>query len=266
MKNNNSSNFSSQKNSHIQKKNLKVQDNPYLSVIIPVYNETHRLKNLHTIANFLKKQTVTSELIIVDDGSDKEQKKLLEKISKQLHCTVISYKKNRGKGYAVKTGMLKANGKKRLFIDVDLSTPIEESKKFITNKTNGQIVIGSRKIKGSKLIIRQPYVREVMGKFFTLLSQIILQLQVSDFTCGIKCFDKEAAETIFKSVTINRWGFDPELLFIAKQNGFSITEIPVTWQHDQHTRVRFPRDIIISFVDLITIRVNHLKGKYKKTT
>ena len=178
----------------------------------------------------------------------------LKDLKKKSNFKLINYKNNRGKGYAVKTGMLAAVGKFRLFLDVDLSTPVEEMKEFGKFTDKYDVIVGTRKVKGSRVKVRQPIIREYLGKCFTLLSQIILNTWVSDFTCGFKCFSKEAAERIFQKTRIFRWGFDSESLFLAKRYGFFIKEIPVEWTNDRQTRVRFPGDIINSFNELLLIR------------
>ncbi len=158
--------------------------------------------------------------------------------------------------------MLKANGQYRIFIDIDLSTPIEELSKILPFLEENEVIICSRKIAGSKLEKKQPLLRESLGKGFTKLSQIILNLKISDFTCGFKCFSKKAAEEIFSRQRITRWGFDSEILFIAKKLGFDIKEIPVTWTNNSDSKVKFPQAIINSFTDLIKIRYYDLKKLY----
>ncbi len=234
-----------------------------LSVIVPVFNESKRLEGLVKINEFLKDQKFTSELIVINDGSTDDTLLKLEELQKKVPFTIGSYEINRGKGFAIKTGMLKASGKFRLFMDVDLSTPIEEFIKIQPFLNKYDLVIGSRKMKGAKLIKRQPLIRETLGKIFTLLSQITLGVWVSDFTCGFKCFSATAAESIFNKTTIDRWGFDSEVLFLAKKNGFKIKEVPVSWTNDQGSKVKFPQDIINSLLELLTIRKNDLLGLYK---
>jgi glycosyltransferase involved in cell wall biosynthesis len=235
---------------------------PYLSLIIPVYNETTRLHNLKEVIDFLKKQKFLSELLVVDDGSTDETLSELKNWQKKGGLKIISYQPNHGKGYAIKKGMLAASGQFRLFMDVDLSTPLSELKNFLPYLNQADLIIASRKTRGAKLIARQSLIRETLGKGFTRLSQLVLGVGVSDFTCGFKCFSEKAAEKIFKITRIERWGFDSEVLFLAKKLGLTIKEIPVSWKHDAQSKVKFPRDLIRSFNDLATIRLNDLKGKY----
>lgn len=233
---------------------------PFLSVIIPVFNEEKRVNNLTQIISFLKKQRYTWEVIIVNDGSTDKTIKKLKLLKKKLRFKILSHYPNTGKGFAVKTGMLSAIGKHRLFLDIDLSTPIAEIDKFLPFLKKSDIVIGSRKMKSSKVIIRQSLLREFLGKTFTYISQKILQMNISDFTCGFKCFSKKAAEEIFAKQTIHRWGFDPEILYIGKTKRYSIKEVPVIWKNDPRTRVKFPQDIVNSLTELIKIRLNSLRG------
>ncbi|OGM21886.1 hypothetical protein A2714_04150 [Candidatus Woesebacteria bacterium RIFCSPHIGHO2_01_FULL_38_9] len=247
---------------------MKNKGPTFLSVIIPVYNESKRVYKLTKILKYLGRNTFRTEIIVVNDGSkDNTLLKLKnltsKKLQKNLNVKIISYRKNKGKGYAIKKGVLKARGKHRLFLDIDLSTPISEFQKFLTHLGKYDILIGSRKIKGAKVSQRQSLIREALGKNFTFLSQIILGLKVSDFTCGFKCFSTTASQTIFKLQRIDRWGFDCEILFIAKQLGFTIKEVPVIWKNDPNSKVRFPHDIISSFLELLKIRINYFSGKYR---
>lgn len=235
----------------------------FLSIVIPVYNEEKRLEGLEKVSSYLQSRNFSSELILVNDGSTDNTPRRLKNLSKRISIVkIVSYKENRGKGFAIKTGILEAIGKYRLFTDIDLSTPIEEFDKFFPHLAKHDVVIGSRKRRGARLLVRQPLLRESLGQGFTLLSQALLQLPLSDFTCGFKCFSQRAAEKIFSRQKIERWGFDAEVLFIAKKMGFSIKEVPVSWKNDSQTKVRLPQDIITSLSELIKVRYNDLKKAY----
>ncbi len=236
-----------------------------LSIIVPVYNESNRLGNVYNIAEYLKKLKIKSELIVVNDGSNDKTLKMLNDISNKIKFKIISYDKNKGKGFAVKTGMLSANGKYRLFTDIDLSVPIEECGRFIDFMKLHPVVIGSRKKGSSRIILHQPKMRELMGSFFTLLSQKTLGLEISDFTCGFKCFSEEAARNIFNKVRIDRWGFDSEIIFVSHKLGYKIFEIPVAWSHDPSTKVKFPQDVFSSLIELILIRFYNFVGAYNRS-
>jgi len=238
----------------------------FLSIIIPLYNEERRIASLLKISEYLKSQKFTSEVLLVNDGSIDNTflklKKLIENLPNKKNYKIISYRENKGKGYAIKKGMLEAMGQYRLFTDIDLSTPINEFNNFLPLLKDYSIVIGSRKRKGAKLLKHQSELREKLGKGFTKLSQLSLGLNLTDFTCGFKCFSSESAEAIFSRQKIERWGFDSEILFLAKKLHFSIKEVPVTWENDTETKVRLPQDIIISLSDLIKIRLNEFKKFY----
>ena len=226
----------------------------YWSVIVPCYNEAKRINNLVEIVQHLRGLDKTWELIVVNDGSRNDTLTKLRVLNKKFPFRLITYKTNRGKGYAVKTGMLKAVGKYRLFLDVDLSTPIAQMEKLNESIIRYDVVIGTRKLKGAKVLVHQPLIREKLGVAFTFLSQLVLNTNISDFTCGFKSFSGEASERIFQKTRIYRWGFDSEVLFLAKKYGFSIKEVPVVWKNDDRTKVRFPNDIFNSFRELLAIR------------
>lgn len=230
---------------------------PQLSVIVPVYNESKRVHHLKTIHSYLMKQTYTWELIVVNDGSTDDTLEKLHQLSKELKLTPISYSPNQGKGQAIKTGMIASKGDYALFLDVDLSTPIETLDHFWPQRDTAPVLIGTRKIAASNVDVHQPWLREQLGKCFTWLSRTILQVPVSDFTCGFKMFSRQAVNTIFPRMTIDRWGFDSEIIFLASIHHFTIKELPVTWKNDSATKVRFPQDIINSLRDLYTIWSNH---------
>lgn len=234
----------------------------FLSVVVPVYNEKARLHNLNTIIDYFKNQNFSSEIIVVNDGSIDNTLELLKKINKHKEINIISYPKNRGKGFALKTGMLAANGKYRLFTDIDLSTPIEEFKLFYPLLKKTDIIIATRKTVGATLLKRQPFLREMLGKCFTLISRKFLGVEVSDFTCGFKCFSDKSAQSIFSKLTVERWGFDSECMFLAKKYKFKVAEVPTRWQNDPSTKVKFPQDIFRSIRDLVNIRTNDVLGKY----
>ncbi len=240
----------------------KILKTPYISIIIPLYNEKRRLNNLLKIYAYFQTTKLSYEVILVNDGSQDQTANKLNELSKNLKFSLISYQNNQGKGFAIKTGILTAKGSYLLFTDIDLSTPIEEFNKFLPYLKENTVLIGSRKIMGSKLDKRQPYLRETLGKGFTFLSQKLLNLNIKDFTCGFKCFPKKIAFEVFSKQKIERWGFDSEILFLAKKYGYKIKEIPVKWSNDPGSKVRFPLDIMVSLMDLLTVRYNELRKKY----
>lgn len=240
-----------------------MKKNIFLSIIIPVYNEETRISHIIKVGNYLAKQKFISELIVVDDGSTDATKKKLVEYQKSCPLSIISYKTNRGKGFAVKTGMLKSRGEYRLFSDIDLSVPIETIGKFIKAKDKADLLLGTRRQKNSQILVHQSIVRENLGRLFTTLSQWVTGTSISDFTCGFKWFNQKAAKAIFSRTRIDGWGCDSEIVFIASRLGLKISEFPVTWKNDPQTKVRIPGDIIRSLRELVEIRLNNLQGLYR---
>ena len=238
----------------------------YLSVIIPAYNEEMRLpKTLEEIDKYLKKQNYDYEIMVVNDGSkDKTVEVAKSLIPKIKNLKVTGYEKNRGKGYAVRFGMIEAKGDFRLFTDADNSTSIDHLEKIWPEFKKGfDIIIGSRDIKGAVLDPPQPWIRKlILGEGFRLYRKIILGLWgIEDTQCGFKCFTKKATEKIFPKCRIDRFAFDPEILVIAKKLGSEIKEIPVYWKNDPESKVKF-KSIFKMALDVIKIRLNSIKGLY----
>lgn len=240
----------------------KISKRPFLSVIIPLFNEQTRLDRLRIVYKYLKKKKFKYEIILVNDGSTDKTLDKLKDLAKKYNFKLITYNDNKGKGYAIKTGMLQAKGRYKLFADIDLSTPVDEMEKFLPILSKYDILIGSRKMKGANLEVRQPFLREFLGKGFTFVSQLTLGLDISDFTCGFKVFSNKASCLIFPKQRLNKWGFDSEILFIARKYNLNIKEIPVTWSNDLKSKVQFPWDIISSLVDLCKIRYYYFKKRY----
>lgn len=234
-----------------------------LSLVIPVFNEASRIHKLNEVFTYTKKHKSIKEVIVVDDGSKDNTRRLLFELKNKHAIKIISYSKNKGKGFAIKKGMLAAKGTHALFIDVDLSTPLSTIGTLIKVMPGFDIIIGTRKNKMAKVEQRQPIIREVMGRGFTLLSQILLGVHVTDFTCGFKCFSIKSAREIFSRQTIERWSFDSEALFFAKKYNYSVGEIPVVWRNDPNTKVRFPQDVVISILELLKIIMNDKTDVYK---
>jgi dolichyl-phosphate beta-glucosyltransferase len=204
------------------------------------------------------------ELIVIDDGSSDGTAQLVQSIQAGIkNLILISYASNRGKGYAVRMGVREARGKHILFMDADLSTPINFLDGFLSCLENGfPIVIGTRKHAAARILQHQPTWREWMGRMFTRISNAILGLHNSDFTCGFKAFHREVAKKIFGLQKIDRWAFDSEVLFLARFCGYPVAEVPVSWINSSDTKVRIVRDTITSFFSLWKIRWNAMTGKY----
>ena len=239
---------------------------PRLSVVIPVYNETRRLAtSVPTILSYFEAQPYSYELVIVDDGSSDGTADLARKLFASVkNLRVIESRPNRGKGHAVKVGMLAARGKTRLFCDADLSTPLNELDHFWPFIDGGyDVVIGSRKMIGSHIVRHQPLWRESLGKVFTWLTNTIATKGISDITCGFKCFSAAASQDLFSRSVVSDWSFDAEVLFIAQRHGYRIKEVPVTWHDTPGTKVRLLKDATNSMQGLMRIRLNAMRGRYK---
>jgi len=233
-----------------------------LVIFVPAFNEENSIAGV--VKSIPRKVAGVKKVLIlvVNDGSTDNTFRKIKSLTKKYKFKLISYEKNRGKGFAVKSGIIYARGDYRLFMDIDLSTPIEELTKFLSVFKKNAVIIGSRRMKEAVLKRRQPFIREFLGKGFTTLSQIILHLDILDFTCGFKCFSRKASVKIFFLQKIDGWGFDSEILFIAKKLGFSIKEIPIFWVNNPGTKVKFPQDIIFSLLDLLRIRLYDFLNKY----
>lgn len=235
-----------------------------ISIVIPLYNESRRV---HIAINALNQYLLTfgydHEVIFVDDGSTDDTVNQIAKLNPQFKFQVISYQPNHGKGYAVKQGVLAATGDYILMCDVDMSTPIDHLDKFIkTALTGHDVVIGSRKQGGANVIKHQPFLREKLGQGFTLLSNILIAPGISDFTCGFKLFSQKAGKHIFEKQRIERWGFDTEVIFLARKYDFKIAELPVCWINDTETKVDLTVDVTTSLLELFNIRINNLNRRY----
>ncbi|HEX2912359.1 MAG TPA: dolichyl-phosphate beta-glucosyltransferase [Chloroflexia bacterium] len=248
----------------------ETQDNPeivYLSIVIPVYNEEKRIgPSLERIITYLSTKPWSREIVLVDDGSrDGGIALARQKLDGVEKLRVISYGGNRGKGYALKQGMVSSQGQFVLFTDADLSTPIEELDKMLPWFDQGfDIVQGSRKMPGATVERHQPWLRENMGKVFTALSNIIAQVNVRDVTCGFKCYRGPVAHDLYGRQQIFDWSFDAEIIHIARRSGYRLKEVPVRWYDERGTKVNLLRDSIRSFMGLLTIRLNSWRGLYNK--
>lgn len=236
-----------------------------LSLVIPTYNESKRLQQTFSILNKwqVPHGLKLKQIIFVNDGSTDDSLKILQSTPLKFNKKVISYKQNIGKGFATKKGMLASKADYTLTLDADMSTTPTQIKKFLPLiKSGTDIIVGTRKNGHSTVTIHQPFIRENMGKIFTKLSQIILGVKVTDFTCGFKAFSQTAKNNIFKRSLINRWGYDAEILFIAKKLDYSIQEKSVPWADQKGTKVNLLIDSFSSFFELIQIRINHTLNHY----
>jgi dolichyl-phosphate beta-glucosyltransferase len=244
-----------------------MEEEIFLSVIIPAYNEEKRLpKTLREIDKYLKKQNYSYEIIVVSDGSKDKTSQIVKEMKKEIkNLKLIDNKKNQGKGYVVRQGILFAKGKYRIFTDADNSTSIDHVEKMWPFFEEGfEVVIGSRDVKGAKILNPQPWYRRKLGDIFNLIVQVIVGLWgIWDTQCGFKGFTKRVAEDIFPRCKINRWAFDPEILILVKKRGYKIKEIPVTWINDPESKVKF-KGMVKMLFEVFQIRLNLLTKKYGK--
>jgi dolichyl-phosphate beta-glucosyltransferase len=241
-----------------------VKEKIYLSLVIPVYNETQRLsKGLKYALDYLSKQKYTWEVILVDDGSTDKTYFFAQKISKNISkCKILQHATNLGKGAAIRTGILYAQGKYILFSDIDFSTPITELPKLLKSLKNHQIAIGVRRHKNSRVMVHQKPLRELLGQCFTKLTSLVATPGIVDTTCGFKGYQNTIAKKLFTKMKIDRWAFDAEVIFLAQKYGYTIDQIPVIWSNDKATKVNMWQDGMRAFFDLLQIRANDIFGKY----
>ena len=239
-----------------------------LSVIIPAYNEERRLpKTLESIAAYLNARAVRAEVIVVDDGSSDATAELVNQFREKYPALrLVLNGGNRGKGFSVRHGMLEARGAIALFTDADLSTPIGEADKLLAAIQNQGYdgAIGSRAVDRSLIDVHQSAIREQAGIFFNRLVRWIMGIEFSDTQCGFKAFRTERARIIFQQQRIERFGFDPEILFLTKRHGLRVAEVPVRWSHDAGTKVDVAADGIRMIFDLVVIRANAIRGRYPR--
>lgn len=239
-----------------------------LSIVIPAYNEEKRLSpTLDRVLHFIRQQNLDAEVVVVDDGSSDHTADLIQLYEETSGGIVrlIQNPGNRGKGYSVRNGVMSAQGRTILFTDADLSSPIEEATKLLDALNAGaDIAIGSRWMRSELQTKRQSVARQVLGRVFNLLLRAVLRLDFKDTQCGFKAFRQNAARAVFPLQRIERWGFDPEVLFLAQHSGFKITEVPVRWGHDTGTRINPIADGSRMVADMLRIRWNAISGKYRE--
>lgn len=240
---------------------------PELSIVIPAYNEERRLaETLKRVRAYLQARRADAEVIVVDDGSRDNTAALIEARRAEFPgLRLVSNGRNRGKGYSVRHGMLEARGRIVLFTDADLSAPIEEADKLLAALGEYDVAIGSRAVDRSLIEVHQSPLREFAGIIFNWIVRAVTGLKFVDTQCGFKAFVRERARIIFEQQRIERFGFDPEILFLAKHHGLRAVEIPVRWAHHPATKVRVIRDSLRMFAEVLSIRWNWLLGRYPRS-
>jgi len=239
---------------------------PALSIIVPSYNEELRLPpSLGLIAEYIAKSGRSTEVLVVDDGSKDRTAAVAESFRSRIPLLrVVPNGENRGKGYSVRHGMQEARGDIVLFTDADLSAPIEEADKLLAALKDHDLAIGSRALDRSMIAVHETPFREFAGIVFNRIVRIVLWLPFVDTQCGFKAFRRERCKIIFDQQRIERFGFDPELLYLARHHGLKAAEIPVRWAHSPATKINMVRDSIQMFLDVFTIRWNALLGRYRR--
>jgi glycosyltransferase involved in cell wall biosynthesis len=246
---------------------LGVTQSPKYSIVIPAYNESARIPAaLESVVSCIRARGWAAEVIVVNDGSRDSTAAVVRAFAANApEVRLIDNAVNRGKGATVRAGMLEAQGEVVLFTDSDLSAPIEEAENlFAAIELGADVAIGSRWLESGRQTHRQPLYRQFFGRCFNAVTRAVMGLPFADTQCGLKAFTRTAAQTVFRLQTIERWGFDPEILFIALKRGYLVVEVPVSWSHDERTRMSYLKDGMKMLEEIAVIRWNSLRGRYKK--
>ncbi len=238
---------------------------PYLSIVFPAFNEADKIeKNLTAVISFFNKKDFPYEVLIVEDGSKDGTLAILQAMEQKFpNLRIFPNSKNMGKGASVKKGILAARGKYILFSDTDLATPIAEFDKFLPYLEKGfDIVIGSRWLSSSNVECKQNFTRRFFGNCFYFLIHHFVLPDITDTNCGFKAYRSKAAREIFQKQKLSRWGFDAELLFIARKKGFKIKEVPVSWFAAETSTVKIKSAIFETLGELAKIKWNGWRGVY----
>jgi glycosyltransferase involved in cell wall biosynthesis len=237
------------------------------SIVIPAYNESSRLgASLEKILSYIQKSGWRAEILVVNDGSRDNTAEIVRSFERR-HGSIrlIENPGNRGKGFSVRNGMLHASGDRLLFTDADLSSPIEEAEKLFDAIDGGaEVAMGSRWLRREMQTERQPMMRQILGRAFNLVLRIILGLGYKDTQCGFKAFTRRAADTIFPRQQVDRWGFDPEILYLARKFKLKTVEVPVGWAHDDRSKINPLVDGMKMVWEMLLVRGNDLAGKYEQ--
>lgn len=238
------------------------------SIIIPAYNESERIvASLDKILAYIAEQNWTAEVVVVNDGSKDNTADIIRGYMRQhQNVRLLENPGNKGKGYSVRHGMLEARGDILLLSDADLSSPIYEAPKLFDAIENGgaDIAIGSRWLQKETQTVRQPFYRQVSGRVFNLMLRVVLGLKQKDTQCGFKAFTRKAAMSIFPPQKIERWGFDPEILFLANKFGLKTVEVPVEWANDDRSKINPLTDGFRMFTEMMRVRWYSISGAYSQ--
>jgi glycosyltransferase involved in cell wall biosynthesis len=243
---------------------------PDLSIVIPAYNEAKRLpRTLEKVRDWVERKRAVAgleiEVLLVDDGSQDDTADIVVGWQQQMDgLRLIPNGENRGKGYSVRHGMLEAKGRIALFSDADLSAPIEEAEKLLIALEDADVAIGSRAVNRRLIEAHQSFAREMAGRIFNAMVRLMTGVRFLDTQCGFKAFRMKRARIIFEQQRIEDFGFDPEILFLARRHGLTTVEVPVRWAHDPGTKIHMIRDSLLMFWDLVKVRWNVLLGRYPR--
>ena len=240
---------------------------PKYSIVIPAYNESARIPaTLQSVVECVRAQGWSAEVVVVNDGSRDSTADVVRAFARNApEVRLLENPSNRGKGYSVRSGLLQALGEVVMFTDADLSAPIEEAERLFAAISDGaDIAIGSRWLEKGRQIHRQPLYRQFFGRCFNAVTRGVMGLRFADTQCGFKAFTRAAAQTVFQLQTIERWGFDPEILFIGLKRGYRIVEVPVSWAHDERTRMSYLKDGMKMLEEIAIIRWSAFRGRYGK--
>jgi len=238
---------------------------PQLSIVIPAYNESARIEGtLQGVMDCVERQGWDAEVLVVDDGSTDTTPDVVQRwMTRYPRLQLIKNAGNRGKGFSVRNGLLQATGEIVMFTDADLSAPMEEAERLMAAIADGaDVAIGSRWLEKARQTIHQPLYRRFFGRCFNWVTRMVMGLPFRDTQCGFKAFKRSAAQVIFRLQRIERWGFDPEILFIAQKLGYDIREVPVTWGHDERSRMSYLKDGMKMLEEMAVIRANSIAGRY----
>jgi dolichyl-phosphate beta-glucosyltransferase len=248
----------------------KDKNMPLLSIIIPAYNEEQRLgTTLSETIHYLALQDYTSEIIVVDDGSQDRTVEIahsfLSSTNEKTKLLVLKNPGNRGKGFAVKNGMLHASGEIHLFFDADLATPLDQIPKVMQPILNNEydVVFGSRALQEAVIEVEQSFLRQLRGRGGNLIIQFLTGMNIKDTQCGFKAFRRQASQAVFPLQQVEGFGFDPEILFIANKQGWRWKELPVVWRHVEGSKVTMLSASLSVLTDVFKIRWNEFVGKYE---
>lgn len=236
---------------------------PFLSIVIPAYNEEYRLpKTLEQVYAFLKKQSYTSEVLVVENGSQDRTFEVAQAFAQQHPLVSVIKEQQRGKGLAVRRGILQTHGEYRFMCDADLSMPVDEIHSFLPPALpNADIVIGSREAPGA-VRYNEPQYRHLGGRAVNTMIRLLALPGLNDTQCGFKCFRAPVAEELFRLQTLTGWAFDVELLYLARLRGYSIVELPIHWYFNPQSKLNVFQDAIKMGMDILTIHWNKLRGVY----